>query len=1628
MDSEKTAPNTSGVIGVPGAEESILNSGPGLSIRDVIGKKILQARAQLVDRNLRNRLINTNITSLRSKQIRTVNAFSDDIFDLFVSKKRSLTFAAAPSENQPPELLGTAANPEDDDSEVDALAMTIDSSPSSLEGDVERLPDTCLRTAHTVEVLQKKLTGIYYESRDYEEEQGVNILFLALGFLKWFEDSNSEIERYAPLILLPVELTRDGARAKFKLKLRDDDFLTNISLKIWLKEQHSIDLPDLPDEELWKPSQYFSLVRESISNSSRWEVLDNEALLGFFSFSKFLLWRDLDDKNWPKGYDLLAHPLLGGLLASDGKAGDAEPPLFPPDERIDKYFKPSDLVYVVDADSSQTEAIETALSGRNMVIQGPPGTGKSQTIANIIAASVFRGKSVLFVAEKMAALNVVHDRLNKVGLGSICLELHSRKSSKQQVLEQIKQSIDAPPPPGVSPRLFGDLHNAQEFLNNHSDELNLPSEPWGYSPFDVIGAICRISGLKIGLPNFKVSPEKLSSKSQIQSILAEVRDFSSRLKISGAPFRHPWRFVRGQPISPLDMERLREHTEQLQKNITALDRELSGLIGKAHLTYSIRRDELTLSSVNDLCRLLRAISKAPDFNANVLASSVLRQNLAELISIKNRLLTIQSSLEKVGDHLAVGWENCDWISLRRRLVASGGSIFSFFNSDYRSCIRELKGLSQKELLRGFHPRLSLVEAAISVLVERKALAETDAALRVELGDIWRGENTPPNSIECLVDWFSELAEIPSPIFQFLRPLLTLKEECPIFENELAGKLRAVEDLCAQISSAASFMPNHPYKDESLRVNTLNDVLSLADTWASSVDRYNEWPALFDGLRHIAGLTSEEFGGKIYSGEIQADIIPELLQLAIFEEIWKGMIREKPYLASIDGQLLHKHHLEFQKLDKERISVASRQVLKSYNERKPNGNAGEMAVIRQEINKKSRHFPVRKLITAAGNAVQRLKPVFLMSPLSVAQYLPPGKLMFDILLIDEASQIKPEDALGAIARCKQLVVVGDDKQLPPTNFFNRLTDTSDEATDPDDLDSGVSLADLESILSLCDTVYGTRCMLRWHYRSLHPGLIAVSNRNFYENKLLLPPSVLLDNSKHGFGVNFVASPQGGYERGISSRNILEAKMVADAIIQFARDNPKKSLGVGTFSVKQRDTIRDLVDANRRKYPEVEPFFSLSRTEPFFVKNLESIQGDERDVIFISVGYGRDKDGRLTQNFGPIGSAGGERRLNVLVSRAKEKCTVFSSITADDIKTDSGKKGVLAFREFLQYAQKGYFDVPISTNRDFDSDFEESVANFLIQSGYTVHPQVGMAGFYIDLAILHPKSPNRYLLGIECDGATYHSSRSARDRDRLRQQILESRGWTIHRVWSTDWFHRRAHEEIKLLSVIDEAIDNKNLISMLGANNHDSFSIDSVTDHEYSSDSNAPPDLNAGSPVVIYEEASEKFSSSLELHSAPPSVLKKIILGIVDIEGPIHQEEVGRRLASSFGLERAGARIQNITLSILKACESSGDIKRKAKFWVSASLASIPIRRRTNVSSPYLKKAEFLPPDEIAEAIRHVVRSSVGISASDLDVETSRLFGFQRTGPDLKDAISRVTNKLLGAELIMGDDGLIRLISS
>ena len=535
-------------------------------------------------------------------------------------------------------------------------------------------------------------------------------------------------------------------------------------------------------------------------------------------------------------------------------------------------------------------------------------------------------------------------------------------------------------------------------------------------------------------------------------------------------------------------------------------------------------------------------------------------------------------------------------------------------------------------------------------------------------------------------------------------------------------------------------------------------------------------------------------------------IPALFERSFRRDLFFATVESESSLREFFGREQNERIDRFRQVD-DKIAVLSRELIRARlaagiprDQVQNDVPKAEIGLLRREIAKKTRHIPVRQLLNRIPSLLPRLKPCVLMSPLSVAQYLEPSHAVFDVVIFDEASQIPVWDAIGAIARGQQLIVVGDPKQLPPTNFFNSAGDDEDSLA-PEEF------KDLESILDELMTHGLRHKRLQWHYRSRHEGLIAFSNRQYYENELLTFPSA---ETALG-GVSFKHLPEARYDKGKSRTNRLEAEALVVELVARLRnpDGPRHSYGVVTFSLAQQQLVENLLDEERRKYPEIEVHFGDEppvEGEPVFVKNLENVQGDERDVIFFSICYGADETGRVAMNFGPLNRDGGERRLNVAITRAKHEVLVFSGLRADQIDlTRTRARGVRDLKYFLDYAERGpsaLAAVAATTNGEPDSEFERMVADRLRAAGYEVHHQVGCSGYRIDLGILDPINRGRYQLGVECDGATYHRAATARDRDKLRQMILEGLGWTLYRVWSTDWWHDSDAETKKLLAFLTD----------------------------------------------------------------------------------------------------------------------------------------------------------------------------------------------------------------------------------
>jgi very-short-patch-repair endonuclease len=755
----------------------------------------------------------------------------------------------------------------------------------------------------------------------------------------------------------------------------------------------------------------------------------------------------------------------------------------------------------------------------------------------------------------------------------------------------------------------------------------------------------------------------------------------------------------------------------------------------------------------------------------------------------------------------------------------------------------------------------------------------------------------------------------------------------------------------------------------------------------------------------------------------------ILRKSLYQSWVERMIdvdeRLRDFRAGYNDQLVQ----DFAKLDRKLVKLSGSRVIERYNQRKPSAiyvqaQDSEIGLLRREAAKKRRHLPVRNLFENIPSLLLRLKPCLLMSPLSVSQYLHPERIKFDVVIFDEASQIFTEDAVVAMYRGKQIVVAGDSKQLPPTDFFRTLEDDDDVEFDEDP--TLISSSDFKSVLDECGSVLPS-LSLRWHYRSRHESLIAFSNHQFYKGKLVTFPSA--QNTHETLGIEFVYLSDGSYDRGGKRNNIREAKVVADRVFAHFERYPKKSLGVVAFSQAQMNAIEDEIERRRRDSLQFESFFAVNRLDGFFVKNLENVQGDERDVIIFSVGYGYDQQHRITMNFGPLNRSGGEHRLNVAITRAREKVILITSIKSSDIDLDAtDSAGVRNLYHYLDYAERGVvaLGMTIAPKGEYDSTLEEDVANEIRGLGYKVVPQVGCSGYRIDLGIVDPAEPGRFILGVECDGATYHSAATARDRDRLRQQILENQGWRIHRIWGPNWIRNRSREIQEFRSKLRAV---KAIPFEISANRGVDDPVIPASTVVHSS-FESPRALPGTTEYAISKlrTPSAKYSDFY----APESLdyQSTLVVEIVSVEGPVHLSIVTQRLMSVWGLTRTGSRITHIVKSAAALAQRQGSITKKGEFfWAQGmlpiNLATLSVRIPRIGHDQTYRDFDCVAAEEIQRAMLLIVEHSFGIKREALLQETSRLFGFQRVGDHIRTCLSNNLRSLLRMKMVQEDGDLIHL---
>jgi hypothetical protein len=1483
--------------------------------------RLEEARRGLLDLSTRNRLLALPKPG-RSRGVVLLEDEDADFVFAELCAGKAFGFEAAGAE--PPAAEGEAPKPRRGRRVAKPKSAGVATADAAQTREEARR-DTRLRVALAPDALAKRLRDLMTDARTAREETGVATLSLGLGTLAWRDPATPETERLAPLVLLPVGLEREGVSQSFRLRAAGLEVAENLSLREKLAREFRLDLPAF-DPEAYDPTRWAEALAAAIGEREGWRVDPDGLAVGLFSFAKFLMWRDLDPAANP---GLLTQPVVRALVG--GEALSAPPP-FADNAEVDEEIRVERLDHVMEVDGSQALAAEAVRRGGHVVIQGPPGTGKSQTITNIIAQAVLDGRSVLFMAEKLAALEVVQRRLGTVGLGPACLELHSEKQSKRAVLDELRATLALPAPPRPEREaLVKRLGALRARLNGHAAAMAAPVGESGRALHEVVGSLVALRTRGVAAPDFAL-PAGEWDAARIDAARRAVDELATRAAEGGPT--SAWRGVRAG-LPPTDQERLLARLPALIRALSA------GAAALAPAAAAFGRAAPGPAAARELLRLSQAAASAPAHDTAAMAHPAWAAEPAPLEAVADSVAHLADV--RRDPRLRPGAIEVEGLAEARAALAEGGGLFGFLSGAQRAA----KAVAARVATNPDDP-LPALDAAIAAKAAARAVRDGDALGRAAFGTLWRGAESDAAALAALVAW--RRAQGPAAASALAARLPPVPAE-PV-EAALAA--------WAELRDATALDPDEAFGAADPELGAI--AARLGD-WAGAPEGLPLWL----GWRRAVAEAGEALAPlveRLADGRLAPEAAGDAFGFALDEALLKAAMRARPELAAFDGAAFDRLVDDFAEADRARVELARREAAWTHAQAlaRVRGGMPGYQVIRGEMEKKRGHLPVRALLDRAGAAVQAIKPVFMMSPLSVAQFLAPPHglrpgLTFDLLVVDEASQIEPVDALGAIARCRQVVVVGDDRQMPPTRFFQRMTSEEEEDPAEEFADAPVAAREVESILGLANARGVPNVMLRWHYRSRHESLIATSNAEFYDSRLLILPSPRARSPQLGLSLVRV---DGTWEAG-AGVNRAEATAVAEAVMRHAKETPGDTLGVAAFSIRQRDAITDEVERLRRESPDTEAFFTAHEHEPFFVKNLENVQGDERDAILISVGYARGADGKVAMRFGPLSADGGERRLNVLITRAKKRCVVFSGLTAEDIDLErAGGRGVAALKSFLRFAAEG--TERRVTGETAAAPLARVLADELRAAGKEAVARVGTSGLFLDVAA---REGEDFVLGVEADAGDWAAVRAARDRERGRRAALSAMGWKLHRAWSLAWLARPEAERARLRAALGAPVEAEAAATATG------------------------PDPGLAAPYV---EAAIEVPRDSAIPAVPFATLSDLLVEIIKVEGPVATEAVMERARLLWGRDRLDAADRAALQQALRLASGLGGVAEAGGFWMAEGAGPV-IPRDRRAAAPHLRRAAAVSPPEIEAAAKALTAAMRVATEEELAAGVTRMLGLE-----------------------------------
>ncbi len=1455
----------------------------------------------------------------------------------------------------------------------------------------------------------KRLRRIRDNARTSKEERGLTTLHLTLGTLNWNDPLLGE--SVAPIFLIPCEFESTGPEEPWVITATDEEPQINPALDLFLRIYHKKEIPALSEEPT--SAEFQKLFAElKTFFSSEWAVKP-DVWLSTFSYEALVMYKDLQ-ANSPLENIAISNEITRAL--SNATLQDTKDFSDRLGDDLDAMDMPDVVpVPVLPADSSQLSALVHSHAERHVLVDGPPGTGKSQTIANIIADVLAGGKTVLFVSAKIAALEVVYDRLRKLGLGRFCLEAHSTKAGKARVMDELKRTLGAASSSrvGTSGSELPRYRSIRESLNEAVRELHKKREPLGYSIYQAFGLYSQLDSLPslFGLPWRDVTTV---TPVDLQELLDQLRVLQSHSSIFTVRKTHPWRTCRIAQWSHTEQERILEALKEVHRAaflILSDSIPLEPLFG-LHSEYTLKR----IIEARDALQAIIDVVWLPADWANKTP-----QELSQTSSALEALAEKKAALDKLLEIFATKTNKADPIQVNNILTD-----VARFEKWFRRISRAY--LAWRNQVKTFvHP----VDKRYRTLVELAQLS---------------GE------IVGLLDWFKQNEAVTllcaQPAAQGIPSVASLRNASQAYKH--ASVIRKAQErsqnpptssetkfVLDKVKDSARLVLNHLSALDKGSTNSLSvvqeawpenftDGVPMEDARLSSVlarceeslkapDRLSEWVEFQRCINECNKSGLHEYLAALDSHGCTNAVN---LFLRRFWLIWAdAWITRHPGLSQFSGSTREDMIHEFHKLDVALQQSAIDEAIKGASHGASlivgSGYAAgdsQLGILRKQLQKK-RTRPLRKLFADIPQVLQAIKPCMLMSPVSVSTYLDPAKITFDVVVFDEASQIPPQEAIPSILRARQVIVAGDDNQLPPTSFF--MSSLFDEENDKEEENDA---APLESLLRQCTAIVPLfrRAPLRWHYRSRDERLITFSNHFFYEGSLVTWPSPGAPDDR---GVQLRYVQNGVWDRGKSKTNRVEARAVAEEIVTQLDSHPERSIGVVALNISQMEAIEDALDEVLLLRGDLAERLYKDDPEPFFIKALEHVQGDERDTIIISIGFGPDHSGAVHKNFGPINSEGGWRRLNVLVTRAKYLTVLFTSMKSAQLADVSpSNRGATALKQFIEYAERGGRlpqENPSLTNAP-TNDFEDAIASALRNRGLVIDEQVGVSQYRIDLAVRDPRDPTWYVLGIECDGATYHSLKTARDRDIIRAGTLRNLGWRLHRIWSIEWFRNPQKAIEATILAVEKAIAMGPPSSGIIAPSQKELTAQTTVSPPVANPSTQTQKTLKYSCGEPYQLTPRKLGNrNLLLDRDAVQSLTAEVIRIVEVEAPIHRELILERLKEIHEVSRAGSNIQANFKKALVQASKLGKIHRDTKgfYWSSPS-------HKLNTFRESNRQIRWVATEEIRLAILYVVESQFGLPKESVVREVARVLGFGRTSTDITTSITDAVDHLI-------DTGELRL---